>query len=175
MAYANMSSPFSAAIVNAIRTEYLETIDEYVIDYGAVVVCPPPTSRAFLRNFHPVLCQRWCGIWFTGSQLVDHPFSPHTSNAGQKFFISCNIASHQRVLPIYLSILTATFNVFGNLSQYLWVFTQYCWVLVIIWYLLFSKSLVHHENAGSSKILFSTAYSAICTGYESLIYLCFFM
>ena len=55
MSHANISSPFSAAIVNAIRTESLETTYEYAIDAGAVVVCPPPTSHAFLQKFSPSL------------------------------------------------------------------------------------------------------------------------
>ena len=54
MSHANISSPFSAAIVNAIWTESIETTYEYMIDAGAVVVCQPPTSRSLLRNFHPV-------------------------------------------------------------------------------------------------------------------------
>ena len=51
MSHANIFSPFSAAIVNAIHTEYLETIDKYVIDYVAVVVCLLLHSCAFMRNF----------------------------------------------------------------------------------------------------------------------------
>ena len=58
MSYANMYSRFIAAIVNAIRTETLDTTDEYVIDSSAVVVCPPPTSRAFLRKFSPSLISK---------------------------------------------------------------------------------------------------------------------
>ena len=50
-----MSSLLSAAIINAIRTESLETTDKYVIDAGAVVVCPPPNSHTFLRKFSPSL------------------------------------------------------------------------------------------------------------------------
>ena len=47
---------------------------------------------------------------------------PHTSNAGLTFFISYMIASHQRVSPFLLSILTAYYTVFDNLSPSLWVF-----------------------------------------------------
>ena len=99
---------------------------------------------------------------------------PHTANTGLKFFISWRISSHQRVLPLFLSILTAYFILFGTLSPYLWVFTQYSCVLESIWYILFSTFLVHHENAGSNKNLFWTAYSTICTGCKSLIYLLLF-
>ena len=56
--HANMSIPFSATIVNAVRTESLETIDECVIDAGGVVVCLPPTSRNFLRKFSPSLMSK---------------------------------------------------------------------------------------------------------------------
>ena len=38
MSHANMSSPFSAAIFNVIRTESLETKDKYVMDAGTLVV-----------------------------------------------------------------------------------------------------------------------------------------
>ena len=47
MSHDNMSSTFSAAIVNAIRTDSLDTTYEYTIDAGAVVVCLTTTSRAF--------------------------------------------------------------------------------------------------------------------------------
>ena len=55
MSHANMFSPFSDAIFNAIRNESLETEYDYVIGAGAVVVCPLPTSCAFLRKFSPSL------------------------------------------------------------------------------------------------------------------------
>ena len=45
---ANISRLFNAAIVKAILTESLDTTDENVTEEGAVVVCPPPTSRAFI-------------------------------------------------------------------------------------------------------------------------------
>ena len=50
-----MSIPFSAILVNSIRTESLETTYKYLIDAGAVVVCPHPTSPDFLQKFSPRL------------------------------------------------------------------------------------------------------------------------
>ena len=48
---ANRSRLFNAAIVKDILTESLDTTDENVIEEGAVFVCPPTTSRAFLLKF----------------------------------------------------------------------------------------------------------------------------
>ena len=45
---ASISSSFNAEIVRAILTDYIDTTDKNVIEEGDVVVCPPPTSRAFL-------------------------------------------------------------------------------------------------------------------------------
>ena len=45
---ASISSSFNAAIVKDIMTESLETTNDNVIEEGDVVVCPPPTRRAFL-------------------------------------------------------------------------------------------------------------------------------
>ena len=58
MSHANMSSLFSDAIVNVIRTESIKATDEYVVDAGPVVVCPPPTNRVFLENFLPSLMSK---------------------------------------------------------------------------------------------------------------------
>ena len=58
MSHVNISSTFSAEIVNAIRTTSLETLDEYVIDASTVVVCQPLTSRAFLRKVSPILMSK---------------------------------------------------------------------------------------------------------------------
>ena len=55
MSHANMSSPFSAAIFTAIWTDYVENTEEYLIDADSVVMCPPPTSRDFLRKILPSL------------------------------------------------------------------------------------------------------------------------
>ena len=55
ISHARMSKLFKAAMVSAIQTESRNTTDEYVIEAGATVICPPPTSRAFLRKFSPSL------------------------------------------------------------------------------------------------------------------------
>ena len=52
---ASISSSFNAVIVTAILTESLDTIDKNLIEEGDVVMCPPPTSRAFLLKFSPSL------------------------------------------------------------------------------------------------------------------------
>ena len=48
-----ISSSSNAAIVKAILTDSLDTTDENVIEEGAIVVCPPPTSRDFILKFSP--------------------------------------------------------------------------------------------------------------------------
>ena len=50
---ASISSLFNAAIVKSILTESLDTTNENVIEEGAVIVCPPPTSRAFILKLLP--------------------------------------------------------------------------------------------------------------------------
>ena len=52
---ASISSSFNAAILNAILSESLDTTYYNVIEEGAVVVCPPPVSCAFLLKFSPSL------------------------------------------------------------------------------------------------------------------------
>ena len=52
---ANISRLFNDTTVKAILNESLDTIDKTVIEKGAVVVCPPPTSRAFLLKLLPSL------------------------------------------------------------------------------------------------------------------------
>ena len=58
ISHARMSRSFNAAIVRAIRTESLETTYEYVMEAGAVVVCPPPTSLALRLKFSPSLTSK---------------------------------------------------------------------------------------------------------------------
>ena len=50
MSHANISNTFNAAIVSAILTKYLHTIDEFVIEEGVSVLCLLPTSLDFLRK-----------------------------------------------------------------------------------------------------------------------------
>ena len=47
----SISSLFNAAIVKSILTESLDTTNKNVIELGAVVVCPPPTSQDGF-NYH---------------------------------------------------------------------------------------------------------------------------
>ena len=89
-----------------------------------------------------------------------------TLNTCHAFFISFIIASGHSVSPFSLSIYIASFILFGTLTPYLCVWTQNLCVLEIIWSCLLSMYFTHHANAGSSDIQFSTANSAIWTGYE---------
>ena len=52
---ANISRLFNTAIFKAILTDSLDTNDKNVIEEVAVVMCPSPTSRAFLLKFSPSL------------------------------------------------------------------------------------------------------------------------
>ena len=63
----------------------------------------------------------------------------------------------------------------GMLSPYLCVFCQYLLaVLDMILSLFLSTFFIHHANAGSSTIWLCTAYSASCTGKDSLTSLTWF-
>ena len=50
-----MSRSSNAAIVRAIRTEYLDTTDEYMMEAGAVVVCPPNYQSCLNPEVSPSL------------------------------------------------------------------------------------------------------------------------
>ena len=66
---ANISRSFNAAIFKAILTVSLDSTNDNVIEEGAVVVCPPPTIRAFLLKFLPSLISNiiWHLIcWYPG-------------------------------------------------------------------------------------------------------------
>ena len=95
---ANISRPFNAAIVKYILTESLDTTEENVIEYSAVVMCPPPNSRAFLLKCLPSLISNiiWNFIyWYPGSRYSLLP--SFDSNAGRTLFISCSMASRHNV------------------------------------------------------------------------------
>ena len=139
------------------------------MDDSATVCCHPPTSLDFLRKFSTnlILNMIWqviCWKPIGSSSLLPS----NASKSGRTFFISYKIASHHRVSPIYLSIWIASFNVFAMRILYSCVLFQYLLaVLDIIWSRFFNTCLVHQENAGSSEILFWTAYSESWIGYDS--------
>ena len=166
---ASISSSFNDVIVKAILAESIYSTSENVIEEGAVVVCPPPTSRAFLLKFSPslisnIICNLICLYPGCRSSLLPS----YASNAGCTFFISCSTASHHNVSPSYLSISMASLTVCGIHSPYLCVFCQYLLaVLDMILYLFLINIFVHNANAGSSEILLSTAYSDSCTRKDS--------
>ena len=66
-----ISISFNAAIVKAILTESINTTYEDLIEEGAVVVCLPPTSRAFIMKLLPSLISNiiWHLIyWYHGGR-----------------------------------------------------------------------------------------------------------
>ena len=96
----NISRLFNAAIVKAILTESLDITDENVIEEGAVVMCTPPTSRAFLLKFSPSLISNiiWNLIcWYPGGW--PYLLLSYASNVCRTFFISCSMASQHNVSP----------------------------------------------------------------------------
>ena len=139
-------------------------------------MCPPPTSRAFLMKFSPILISNiiWHLIcWYPGGRSSLLP--SYSSNAGHTFFISCSMASHHNVSPFSLSISMSSLTVCEMCSPYLCVFCQYFLaVLDMILSLFLGTFFIHHANAGSSAIWLGTAYSASCTGKDSLTSLTWF-
>ena len=165
-----MSRSLRAAIVKAILTESLDTTEEYVIAAGVSVLWPSATKRAFLLKFSPILTSKimWHVIFWYPTGNSEGSFS-QTSKAGRTFFISLQIASHQRVSPFSSSSIFASSTLFGILTPNLWVRTQYfAFNFDIILFFFWRTCFVHHANAGSPAIRRCVAYSASCTGYEFL-------
>ena len=85
---ANIPRTFNATIVKSILTEYIHTTDKNVIEEGAVVMCPPPTSRAFILQLSPSLISNiiWHLIcWYPGGRSSLLP--SYDFNTGRTFFI----------------------------------------------------------------------------------------
>ena len=102
---ASISSSFYYVIVKYILTESLDNTNENMIEDGDVVICPPPTSRAFLLKFSPSLISNiiWHLIcWYHGDSYSLLPL--YALNTGCTFFISCCMASQHNVSPFSLSI-----------------------------------------------------------------------
>ena len=162
-------NPFNEAIVNAILIESRDTTEEYVIEDGASVIWPPPTSHAFCLKFFPILTSNimWHLIcWYPIDRSALVPL--WTWKAGLTLPISWKIASHHLVFPFSLSSCNASFTDLGILTLYLCVFCQYLFaVFDTMWSLFFRTYLIHHSEAGCSYTLFFTAYSTRCTGYAS--------
>ena len=167
---ASTSSSFNAAISKAILAGSLDTTDKNVIEEGAVVVCPPPTSHAFLLKFLPSFISNsiWHLIcWYPSGRSSLLPF--YDLNAGRAFFISCIMESHHNVSPFSLSVSMDSLTKCGMPSPYLCVFHQYFLaVLDIIMSLLLSTFFIHHTNTGLYAIRLSTLYSASSAGKDSL-------
>ena len=94
---ANISRLFNAAIVRDILNESFKTTNKNVIEEGSVVVCPPPTNRAFLLKLSPSLISNiiWHLIcWYPGGRYS--LLFLYALNACRKIFIYCSMASHIR-------------------------------------------------------------------------------
>ena len=170
ISHVRISRSFNAAIVRAIRTESLDTTDEYVVEAGAVVVWPPSTSIALRLKFSPSLTSKiiWHLICWYPIGMSSLRFS-NTLKAGCTFFIYFMIAYHHKVSPLSLSIRMASSTALGTRIPYLWVLSQYLCIFKMMRSLFSHTNFTHHTKAGSSHILFSTAYSSSWTGYESFI------
>ena len=82
------SISFNDVIVKSILHESLDTTKKNVIEEGAVVVCPPPTSCAFLLKFSPSLISNiiWHLIcWYPGGR--SSLLSSYALKAGRTFFL----------------------------------------------------------------------------------------
>ena len=139
-------------------------------------MCPPPTSRAFLLKFSPILISNtiWYLIcWYPGGRYSLLP--SYDLNAGRTFFISYIMAFHHNVSPFYLSISMFSLTVCGMRSPYLCVFCQkFLSVLDMILSIFLITFFIHHANSGSFMIWLSTAYSTSCTRKDSLTSLTWF-
>ena len=170
ISHARMSRSFNVATVRAIRTESLDTTDEYIMEDGSVVVCPPTTSLALRLKSSPSLTSKiilhlicWYPIGISSLRFSN------TLTASRTFFISFVIAFHNKVSPFSFSIRIASSTVLVTRIPYLWVLSQYLCVFEMMRSRFRYTNLTHHEKDGSSDILFSTAYSASWTGYEYFI------
>ena len=147
-----------------------------MLDAGATVWCPTPTSQDFLRKFSTNLITNIIWQVICWNLICRYSLLPSNNlKAGRTFFISCKMASHHRVYPFSLSIWTAYFIVFRMRITHLCVFFQYLLsVLDIICSLFFYTFLVHQANAVSSEILLWTTYSASWIWYDSFMSLIWF-
>ena len=83
------------------------------------------------------------------------------------FPISLSITSLQSNVPLASSISKASFTECGRRTPYLCVVRQYLpFIFDIILFLFLKTSVTHHAKAGSSLILFQTAYSTSSTGLD---------
>ena len=94
----------------------------------------------------------------------------HISNAGLTFFISVQIASHQRLLPFCLSIAIACSTYFGIRIPNLSAHCQYLDFILDRTLMPFFITLpTHQTKAGSSSIWLAILYPATRTGYECFV------
>ena len=92
-----------------------------------------------------------------------------TSKAGLTFLISLHIASHHCESPFSWSRHLASLTDLGIRIPNLWVLSQYFDLTFdMIRFLFFNVYRIHQAKTGSMAIFAATAYSAVCTGYDSL-------
>ena len=167
MSHTSIQNSFNYEIVSAILTKSLDNTNEYVIEAGVAVLCPPPNSLSFLRKLLPSLNSN-----ITRHLISWYPIGRYflrflqTSNAGRKFLIYFRIESRHSVSPFYLSISISPFIVFVTLIPHLCVLIQNLCVFEMIRSRFLRTYFTHHTNAGSSYIRFSTENSDIWTGYK---------
>ena len=137
---------------------------------GISVVCPPATNLALHLKFSPILTSNIIShliCWYPGG-ICSMSFS-QTLKAGLTFLILLHIASYHKVSPFSWSRCLASSTDLGIRIPNLWVLSQYFdFTFDMIRILFFNVYRTHQAKAGSIAIFATTAYSAVCTGHDSL-------
>ena len=168
MLAANMSSPFNAAYVKAIRTDSLDTTPANVDPSGSGVLCPSRTHHAFLVKSILTSHTRWpvtrchpCSTFCPCSSI---------SNATPTLNISLASAFIQRSLPSFMLSSFACSTLVGILIPYLCLAWRTLVLSANMMASLFRNVCgTHQANAGSSSIPLDAANSAVSIGYDSFI------
>ena len=107
---------------------------------------------------------------FTFPSLILSGVTPfETFKATWMLAISFSIAFVQKLVHVFWSIFYALSTVLGTLIPNLCFVLQYFYLTFeIIWSRLRRTYFTHHLKAGSSYMLFSTAYSSNSTGFKAL-------
>ena len=168
MSVANMSSPFNAAYVKAIRTDSLDTTPANVDPSGSGVLCPSRTHLAFLVKSILTSHTRWpvtrchaCSAFCPCSSI---------SNTTSTLNISLASAFIQRSLPSLMLSSFACSTLVGISILYLCL----AWRILILSAdtmasLFRSVCGTHQANADLSSNPLDVANSAISIGYDSFM------
>ena len=167
MLAANMSSPFNAAYVKAIRND-LDTTPANVDPSGSGVLCPSRTHHALLVKSILKSHARWpvtrchpCGALCPCSSI---------SNAMPTLNISLASAYIQRSLPSFMSSSFACSMLAGISIPYLCLAWRILVLSADMMASLFHNVCgTHQANADSSSIPLDAANSAVSIGYDSFI------